>query len=167
MKKLLIVAFVTIMGVGAANAQEGILNGGLNVGVPTGDANDFYGLTLGAELNYMYPVADGFTLGPSIQYSHFFGKDVEVLGGSSIEVSDASFLPISGAARFNVSDKFVVGANLGYAVGLSDGLDGGFYYRPLVGYKIGDTTQLNLSYSGITNDGVDVNNISLGVMFGI
>ncbi|OAD46143.1 transporter [Polaribacter atrinae] len=167
MKKLLIVAFVTIMGVGAVNAQEGVLNGGLNVGVPTGDANDFYGLTLGAELNYMYPVAEGFTLGPSIQYSHFFGKDVEVLGGSTIEVSDASFLPISGAARFNVSEKFVVGANLGYAIGLSEDLDGGFYYRPVVGYKIDDTTQLNISYSGISNDGLEMNNVSLGVMFGI
>jgi len=167
MKKLLIVAFVTIMGVGVVNAQEGVLNGGLNVGVPTGDANDFYGLTLGAELNYMYPVADGFTLGPSIQYSHFFGKDVEVFGGSSIDISDASFLPISGAARFNVSDKFVVGANLGYAIGLSEDLDGGFYYRPVVGYKIDDTTQLNISYSGILNDGLEMNNVSLGVMFGI
>ncbi|MCL7764198.1 hypothetical protein MPF19_12285 [Polaribacter sp. Z014] len=167
MKKLLLVAFVAIMGVSSINAQEGILNGGVNVGIPTGDANDFYGLTLGAELNYMFPISEGFTFGPSVQYSHFFGKDIDVIGVSSIEVSDASFLPISGAARFNVSEKFVVGANLGYAVGLSDGLDGGFYYRPLVGYKVGDSTQLNVSYSGITNDGIDVNNISLGVMFGI
>ncbi|WP_343330120.1 hypothetical protein [Polaribacter staleyi] len=167
MKKLMVVAFLAIMSVSSVNAQEGVLNGGLNIGIPTGDANDFYGLTLGAELNYMFPVAEGFTLGPSVQYSHFFGKDIDVFGGESIEVSDASFLPISGAARFNVSEKFILGANLGYAIGLSDGLDGGFYYRPVVGYKIGDTTQLNLSYSGITNDGIDVNNISLGVMFGI
>ncbi|PQJ73336.1 hypothetical protein [Polaribacter butkevichii] len=167
MKKLMVVAFLAIMSVSSVNAQEGVLNGGLNIGIPTGDANDFYGLTLGAELNYMFPVAEGFTLGPSVQYSHFFGKDVDVFGGESIEVSDASFLPISGAARFNVSEKFILGANLGYAIGLSDDLDGGFYYRPVVGYKIGNTTQLNLSYSGITNDGIDVNNISLGVMFGI
>ncbi len=163
----MVVAFLAIMSVSSVNAQEGVLNGGLNIGIPTGDANDFYGLTLGAELNYMFPVAEGFTLGPSVQYSHFFGKDVDVFGGESIEVSDASFLPISGAARFNVSEKFILGANLGYAIGLSDDLDGGFYYRPVVGYKIGNTTQLNLSYSGITNDGIDVNNISLGVMFGI
>ena len=166
MKKVLLVAFVAIMGVSSINAQEGVLNGGLNVGIPTGDANDFYSVTLGAELNYMFPVADGFTLGPSVQYSHFFGKDVD-FGAVTVDTPDASFLPISGAARFNVSDKFVVGANLGYAVGLSDDLDGGFYYRPVVGYKIGDTTQLNVSYSGIANDGVDVNSISLGVMFGI
>ncbi|WP_166382061.1 transporter [Polaribacter sp. 11A2H] len=166
MKKVLLVAFVAIMGVSTINAQEGVLNGGVNVGIPTGDANDFYGVALGAELNYMFPVADGFTLGPSVQYSHFFGKDQD-FGGVTFETSDASYLPISGAARFNVSEKFVVGANLGYAVGLSEDLDGGFYYRPVVGYKIGDTTQLNISYSGISNDVLDMNNVSLGVMFGL
>ena len=166
MKKVLLVAFVAIMGVSTINAQEGVLNGGVNVGIPTGDANDFYGAALGAELNYMFPVADGFTLGPSVQYSHFFGKDIDTALGT-VEVSDASYLPISGAARFNVSEKFVVGANLGYAVGLSEDLDGGFYYRPVVGYKIGDTTQLNISYSGISNDVLDMNNVSLGVMFGL
>ncbi|WP_218599366.1 transporter [Polaribacter sp. NJDZ03] len=166
MKKVLLVAFVAIMGVSTINAQEGVLNGGVNVGIPTGDANDFYGAALGAELNYMFPVADGFTLGPSVQYAHFFGKDIDTALGT-VEVSDASYLPISGAARFNVSDKFVVGANLGYAVGLSEDLDGGFYYRPVVGYKIGNTTQLNVSYSGISNDGLEMNNVSLGVMFGL
>ncbi|QNM86245.1 hypothetical protein H9W90_03750 [Polaribacter pectinis] len=167
MKKLLFVAFLAIVGLSKTNAQEGVLNGGFNVGIPTGDVSDLTSFTLGAELNYMFPVAQGFTLGPSVQYSHFFGKDVDLVGGGTLEVSDASFLPISGAARFNVSDSFVLGANIGYAVGLNDGNDGGFYYRPIVGYKIGDTTQLNLSYSGISNDGLTFSNVSLGVMFGI
>lgn len=166
MKKLLLAAFVAIIGVSSINAQEGVLNGGLNVGIPTGDTNDFYGLTLGAELNYMFPVAEGFTLGPSVQYSHFFGKDYD-FGGITFETEDASFLPISGAARFNVSEKFVVGANVGYAIGLSDDYDGGFYYRPVVGYKVGERTQLNISYSGISNEGLDLNSVNLGFMFGI
>ena len=162
MKKILFVAFLAIAGLGTINAQQGVLNGGFNVGLPTGDSDDGYSFVLGGELNYMYPVADGFTLGPSVQYTHFFGKEFQ-----GFDVPDASFLPLSAAARFNVSEKFVVGANLGYALGLSDGLDGGFYYRPLVGYKIGDTTQLNLSFSGISMDGATASNVSLGVMFGI
>ncbi|TXD49107.1 transporter [Polaribacter sp. IC073] len=167
MKKVFFIAFLAIASLGELSAQEGVLNGGFNIGAPTGDTADLSNLTLGAELNYMYPVAAGFTLGPSIQYNHFFGKDVDVIGGGTFEVSDASFLPISGAARFNVSDKFVVGANLGYAVGLDDNYDGGFYYRPIVGYKIGEKTQLNVSYSGISNDGTNFSNVSLGVMFGL
>ncbi|AQS93278.1 hypothetical protein BXQ17_03930 [Polaribacter sp. BM10] len=166
MKKVLFIAFLAIVGLGKVNAQEGVLNGGFNVGLPTGDVSDLNSFTLGAELNYMFPVAEGFTLGPSVQYSHFFGEEVETIGGT-FDVSDSSFLPISGAARFNVSEKFVLGANIGYALGLDEGNDGGFYYRPIVGYKIGDTTQLNLSYSGISNDNLTFSNVSLGVMFGI
>jgi len=162
MKKVLFIVFLAIAGVSNVNAQEGVLNGGFNLGLPTGDVSETYTFVLGAELNYMFPVADGFTLGPSVQYSHFFGDEV---GG--FEISDASFLPISGAARFNVSEKFVVGANLGYAIGIDEGNDGGFYYRPVVGYKIGETTQLNISYSGISMDGGTFSNVSLGVMFGI
>ena len=61
----------------------------------------------------------------------------------------------------------MLGANIGYAVGLDEGNDGGFYYRPLVGFKVGETTQLNFSYSGISNEGTTISNVSLGFMFGL
>ena len=167
MKKVLFIAFLAIAGLGKMNAQQGVLNGGLNVGIPVGDADNVSNFTLGAELNYMFPVAEGFTLGPSVQYSHFFGKEFDLGGGITAEASDLSFLPISGAARFNITNDFIVGANIGYAVGLDDGNDGGFYYRPIIGHKIGDNTQLNLSYSGISVDGGNISNICLGIMFGL
>ena len=65
---------------------------------------------------------------------------------------------------------FVVGADLGYAVALSpSGADGGFYYRPMVGYKLGDNMQLNLAYSGISQKSTSnsISYVSLGVMFGL
>ncbi|WP_405605406.1 hypothetical protein [Polaribacter sp. Asnod1-A03] len=166
MKKLVFIALLAIVSLNEVNAQEGVLNGGFNLGIPTGDVSDYSGFAMGAELNYMFPVYEGVTVGPSVQYSHFFGKEYD-LGGLTIEGSDTSFLPISGAARFNVSEDFVLGANLGYAVGLNEGNDGGVYYRPLIGYKIGSSSQLNLSYSGIDNDGYNFSNVSLGVMFGL
>lgn len=162
MKKLVFVVFLAILGLGTVNAQQGTLNGGFNIGLPTGDTSNVSSFTVGGELNYMFPIASGFTLGPSVQYTHYFGKEI---AGNSV---DSSFLPISAAARFNVSEKFVLGANLGYAVGLSpSGNDGGFYYRPVVGYKIGKTSQLNLSFSGISKNGGTVSSVNLGVMFGI
>jgi hypothetical protein len=166
MKKLLFIAFVAVIGLGSANAQKGVLNGGLNVGLPVGNADDISNFVLGAELNYMFPVAEGVTLGPSVQYSHFFGEEYEFLG-NTIEASDVSFLPVSGAVRFNITQDFVAGANLGYAIGLNDGNEGGFYYRPMLGYKIADNTQLNISYAGISNDGSDFSNIAIGIMFGL
>lgn len=166
MKKLFFVAFVAIVGLGSLNAQKGVLNGGINVGIPVGDIDDASSFALGAELNYMFPVAEGFTLGPSVQYSHFFVKDMEV-GAVTIKGEDLSYLPISAAARFNITEDFIAGANIGYAVGISENNDGGFYYRPMLGYKIADNTQLNISYSDISNDGVNISQIGLGVIFGL
>lgn len=166
MKKVLFIMLLTVASLGKMNAQEGVWNGGFNVGIPTGDTKDISSFTLGAELNYMFPVAEGFTLGPSVQYSHFFGKEYE-FGGITVEGSDTSFLPVSGAARFNISDSLVLGANVGYAFGLDDDNEGGFYYRPVLGIKVGESSQLNITYSDINNDAINFSNVSLGIMFGL
>ena len=164
MKKVLLVAIFAIFGLSTVNAQ-GVFNGGINIGIPSGDADNVSSFVLGGELNYMFPVSEGFTLGPSVAVSHFFGKEVTVLGTTFKQ--DATFLPIAGAARFNVSDSFVLGGDIGYALGLDSGNDGGFYYRPVIGYKIGDTTQLNVSYSNVNVNSANWASISLGVMFGL
>ena len=45
---------------------------------------------------------------------------------------------------------FTVGLDLGYAVGINDGNDGGVYYRPMFGYNINEKIQLNASYRGVS-----------------
>ncbi|QTE23036.1 transporter [Polaribacter cellanae] len=163
MKKVVFIAILAIASLGKMNAQNGVLNAGVNVGLPTGDASDASSFTLGAEVNYMFTVADGFTAGPSVSYSNFFGKKV-----AGTKVPNVSFLPVAGAARYNVAEDFVAGVDLGYAIGINPkNNDGGFYYRPMLGYKIADNTQLNVSYSGVSRDGGSISNVSVGIMFGI
>lgn len=166
MKKVFFIMFFAIASFSTMNAQKGVLNAGFNVGLPTADANDVSNITLGAELNYMFFVSKSFTLGPSVEYTHFFGKDYEVLG-TTIKGSDITYLPVSGAARFNISDSFIMGANVGYAIGLNEGNDGGFYYKPIIGYKLGESSQLNFSYSGFPTAAATFSNISLGIVFGL
>tara|TARA_R110001606_G_C15393671_1_gene651898 strand:- start:2098 stop:2589 length:492 start_codon:yes stop_codon:yes gene_type:complete len=163
MKKLLLIAVIALLGLNV-NAQEGKFNAGVNLGLPTGDLSKVSSFALSAEVNYMFTVAEGFTAGPSVQYTYFVGKD---FGGTK---TNASYLPLAAAGRYNVSEMFVVGADLGYAVALSpSGADGGFYYRPMVGYKLGDNMQLNLAYSGISQKSTSnsISYVSLGVMFGL
>lgn len=86
----------------------------------------------------------------------------------TIDGEDATFLPIAAAARFNVSDAFSLGADLGYAVGLApDGNDGGFYYAPRAAYSVSDLIDIVLGYRGVSLDGGSWNIISLGLEFGI
>ncbi|CAL2092660.1 OMP_b-brl domain-containing protein [Tenacibaculum sp. 190524A02b] len=182
MKKLLLVA---MMAFGfAMNAQDGQFNVGANFGLPIGTTGDVSSFVLGAEVNYLFEVSDDFKVGPSVSYNYFFGKDVDTnvggnLGGllnglvnqltESLGISgDSSYMPIAAAARYNVSEAFVLGADLGYAIGISPSANnGGFYYRPMVGYNVAEKIMIQATYSGVSTDGSTASNIGLGVMFGL
>jgi len=163
MKKLCIVAVVAIFSFTSINAQGGF-NIGANLGLPTSDAGDFYSFVAGAEANYLFEISDEFKVGPSVSYINYFGDTF--LG---FDFPDASFLPIAAAARYNVSEKFVAGADLGYAIGINpNGNDGGFYYRPLVGYNVSEKIMLQATYSGVSiSGGGTFGNFGVGAMFSI
>ncbi|SEB42868.1 hypothetical protein SAMN04489761_0656 [Tenacibaculum sp. MAR_2009_124] len=137
MKKFLVAA-IMLFGL-AVNAQEGELNVGGTIGLPVGDASDAFDVTGSIEANYLFSVSEKFKVGPSVSYVHFNG-----------EGADVAFLPLAAAARYSVSDKFIVGADLGYGIGVRpEGNDGGFYYRPMVGYKVTDKITLHANYSAV------------------
>ncbi|WP_440881188.1 outer membrane beta-barrel protein [Tenacibaculum sp. C7A-26P2] len=184
MKKLLVAAMM-VFGL-AANAQEGQFNVGANFGLPLGDSSDYTSFAMSAEVNYLFSVSDDFKVGPSVSYLHYIAKDAkdvkEVFGpltgvinsmvdNFSVEttgIEDSSFLPIAVAARYNVAENFTLGADLGYAVGISPkGNDGGFYYRPMVGYNISEKIALQATYAGVSKEITSYSNISLGVMFAL
>ncbi|NNK81729.1 MAG: hypothetical protein HKO92_01270 [Flavobacteriaceae bacterium] len=142
-----------------ATAQE--FRAGFNVGLPTGDAGDAYTFALGADLSYMWNVSDTFDAGLAAGYSHF------MLDGD-FEGDDASFLPIAVAGRFAASEDFSIGADLGYGIGISpDGNDGGFYYRPVLGYNLSESMQLTGSYRGVSVDGGTFSSVTLGLNFAL
>lgn len=43
-----------------------------------------------------------------------------------------------------------VGLDLGYAIGINDGNDGGVYFKPMFGYNITDMIQLNAAFRGVS-----------------
>ncbi len=162
MKKLFLAIVMLTFGI-ALNAQDGKFNVGANIALPIGDSSNAFSFGFSAEANYLFEVSDDFQVGPSASLVYYFGKSE-----NGFEVSDASFLPLAAAGRFNVSDEFTLGADLGYAIGISpDGNDGGFYYRPLVGYNISEDMMVQASYSGVSSNGATFSNISLGVVFGL
>ncbi len=164
MKKLLLAIAMVTFGI-TLNAQEGTFNVGANIGLPLGDAGDAYSFSYGGEVNYLFGLSDDFELGASFSYLQFLGKDQTfTAGGTEVTVEGASvaFLPVAAAARYNVSEKFVLGADLGYAIGVDTGLDSGFYYRPMVGYKVMDNITLQATYSGISVNDTNVGVVGLG-----
>ncbi len=108
-------------------------------------------------------MSEGLSVGPSASYLTFFGKD-----NAGFKADNAAFIPLAAAGRFMASDKFTVGLDLGYGIGISpDGNDGGFYYRPMVGYSVGDNMMVQATYSGISVEGGTFANMALGIVFGL
>lgn len=155
MKKLFITLFVVIMGVSSAYSQAH-LKLGVNAGLPVGDAADVSSFQLGADLAYMFNAIPILDVGPMVGYSHFFGDD---------GFDDMQFLPAAVAGRLNFPG-ITVGLDLGYAVGLNDGNDGGFYYRPQLGFRFLGLG-LIASYQSINVDPVNISSVNLGVEFGL
>jgi hypothetical protein len=163
MKKLMIAAFA-VFAFAQVNAQE--FKGGINLGLPIGDAGDAYTFNITADLNYLWDVADNFKAGIATGLSYNFGDSIDLGEFGSVDVDDALFLPIAGAARYSFADSFAVGIDLGYAIGLApSGNDGGFYFAPRLEYGITDSLDIVAAYRSVSDNGsFDV--ITLGIQFG-
>jgi len=166
MKKVLFIAAFVLVGLGNVNAQNGSFNAGVSIGFPTGDISDISSLAISVEANYLFEISDQFKVGPSISYLHYIGKK-DILG-SGFDADDISFLPIAAAARFAASEKFTIGADLGYGIGISpDDIEGAFYYRPMVGYNISEKVMLQATYTGMSKEGSTISNFGVGAMFSL
>ncbi len=65
----------------------------VNAGVPLGDADDFSKFIFGADIAYLFGVADVFSVGPLVGYSHFLGE------GDGV---DFHFIPFAASGRFGL-----------------------------------------------------------------
>lgn len=162
MKKLFCLAVAAVLSLSALQAQTFKI--GATVGLPAADAADISTFVLGIDAYYYFTDIDDFiNIGGTVGFRNFFGDEIRVLG-QTVEIDDAQFLPVAAAGRLKVFGLFGAGADVGYAFGLSDGLDGGFYFRPVLTFDIADTIELNASYESIS-DNATWGNLNVGVLF--
>lgn len=152
MKKLLLLitfVFVSII----TQAQDGQLQLGAQLGIPTGNAGDAFSIALGVDGNYLFTIEDQFSLGPASALILYLGKE---------NVSNSLLWPLAAAGRFRASDKVDLGLDFGFVIGLSNaGND--VYFKPSIGYYIEDNMQLYAGYTGLGDTG----HFTLGVMFSL
>lgn len=138
----------------------------VSAGLPVGDIKDQTSFAVSADLYFMKSINSTVGFGVTTGYTMYFGKDFDTALGT-VEGPNTSYLPLAGAIRLNLTEDLSFGTDVGYAFGLSDNVDGGFYYKPTIGFNIGDESQLMLSYQGISEDGFNVNYVGLGFAFGL
>ncbi|PRX54678.1 outer membrane beta-barrel protein [Flagellimonas meridianipacifica] len=163
MRKLVFIAAALLVGSLTVQAQ-GQFRAGADLALPIGDAADLTTFGIAVDLAYIFEIDDNFQAGPFAAFGHFFGEDIES-GSFTIEIDDVQFLPVGGTAIYNFNDQFSARGYLGYAIGINEGNDGGFYYSPEIAYSISDAIDIVLAYKGVTTDGDSFDAISLGVDF--
>ena len=164
MKKILMTA-LALFAFGFANAQddEGGFKAGIHVGLPMGDAGDFYNLNVGVDLAYMFPVAEGFVAGVTTGYSYYSGKEFDY--GFGAEKFNGAFIPVAATAQYSLSETFFLGLDLGYALYVGDGEgDGGLYYQPKVGYQM-EKIEVYLGYKGIAVEETSISSVNIGAAY--
>lgn len=164
MKKIFLLFLMALMGFTSAYSQ-GHFKVGANAGIPVGDASDVANFQLGADIGYMFDAIPLLEVGGMLGYSHFFNDQEVEFGELNFQGNDVQFLPVALSARAKLP-TFFVGLDLGYAFGLNDGNDGGFYYRPHVGYDF-LMLGLILSYQGISVDGTNIASVNIGAEFSL
>ena len=162
MKKLSLI-MVMLLGFTFMNAQEGSnwLKLGVHAGIPTGDAGDVSSFALGLDAKYQFLNYDSFGIGVATGYTNYFGKEE-----NGISWDDFGVVPVAALFRYYPTENFFIGTDLGYGflTGV-EGADGGFYYRPEIGYHSNDWNIFGY-YAGVSNDW-NVANVGIGVNYNI
>jgi hypothetical protein len=167
MKKI-ILTVAAVFAFGVASAQDGKFKAGVNLGLPMGDIKDSYSFSAGLDVAYMWSVSDKFQAGITTGYAHYMGKSEDIdtgFGVMTIDFEDAGFIPLAGSLQYSVSDNIFLGADVGYALGVSpSGNDGGFLYQPKIGYQT-DKIEVYGGYKGISVDGGTFSSVNLGLNY--
>lgn len=161
MKNLILGLALLFFGTGAM-AQEGFKLG-FQGGLPINEYNDVLGVVIGVDAGYMWALGEVVDLGVDISYIYGFPEKFRE-GTILVDLPSIQFLPVAASVRIWPSNSFSFGVDAGQAFGISDGNDGGLYYRPIIGYLMGAQTEVNLSYTGIAIDGEPWATVTLGVL---
>lgn len=164
MKKLVLFAVFMATALTSSYAQNG-WKLGVRGGFPLAETEEISSFNLSADLFFHLPVSDRVSLGGATGYTRFFGKTID--GGLfTVEVEDFSFIPVAFSARGSITNEAFLSADLGYAFGIEEDLDGGFYYQGKLGWT---NTEIDvfIYYQGITLENDSATSLGAGIAFGL
>lgn len=171
MNKKTVVLVVAFMAIGFSSMAQYVdrssFKAGFYAGLPVGDASEVSSFALGLDLAYHWGVSEMFDAGLASGFLNAFGETESVTVGDVTvegEFGDYQIIPLAAALRLYPTYDFKLGADVGYAVGINEGNEGGFYLRPTMGYNISGNTELNVSYMNISNNG-NFSMVALGILF--
>ncbi|WP_444738629.1 hypothetical protein [Ornithobacterium rhinotracheale] len=172
MKKLFLLVIFAVASV--ANAQIGHFKLGANVALPVSDLSNFYSISVGADVAYMFNVAPSFDVGLVSGYQYFFGEDLNFSKTGDLEydklvdefkkIPNSWIIPLAIQLKYNATPKLFVSTDLGLSIGKKDDMSTSFYYQPRVGYQV-NQHEIALGYRGFSRNGQGSGAVSLGYAY--
>ena len=152
----LIIFVITSLTLQAQYVDRTNFRAGIHGGLVVGDFSEAYSFVLGLDIYHHWGVSKAIDVGIATGFSNAFGETQEFSDvGVSIEnkFDNAQFLPVAGSFRLYPTRGFKIGGDVGYALGINKGNDGGFYYRPSIGIDMnGGTKEFNISYLAVNGE---------------
>ncbi|RAJ16230.1 hypothetical protein [Olleya aquimaris] len=169
MKKIISLVFIAFLSVNAF-AQEDMTEQEspktddvklrLSIGTTAGDdmSRERFATNYSFDFTYLTPIANNFKVGLDLGLTKISTNDNKTISTNFTK----GYVSLCGTFRiYNDTGKFYFGSDLGYAYGLGDG---GFIYRPKLGFQISDCSGINVTYTDLNSD-VQYNSVSLGYEF--
>lgn len=167
-----LVAVMFFLGMGFYGTSQYVdrtnFRAGLVGGIVTGDYSEDYSLNLGLDIYQHWGVSREIDLGLTTGFSNAFGEKQTITNGGltpETEFDNIQFIPVGGSFRIYPTSGFKFGGDVGYAIGVNKGNEGGFYYRPSLGIDLNQgSSELNISYF-VVNDDASFASVLLGYLF--
>lgn len=159
--KIVTIVFI-LLGMGLF-AQKG-MKLGIHGGLPLEEFREELSIVAGLDLGYRWGISEVVDLGIMTGFVNGFPEkyDRELF---SADLPNIQFVPLAGSIRVWTSNSFSFGADIGQAIGINDGNEGGLYYRPTMACLMGAQTEVNFSYTGIELDDSTWSTLTLGVLY--
>lgn len=146
-----------------ASSQEGFKIGA-HGGIPLGDFNNQIGIVIGADIGYLWSPNKVFDLGLKSGIIHGFPETFKA-ETISVKLPSVQFVPVVASVRIWAAKSFSFGGDVGHAFGLNKGNEGGFYYRPQIGFQVGPQSEINFSYTAIDLGEATWSTVTLGYVY--
>ncbi len=164
MHKKVLTCIIVVWTLMSGHAQkENIWTVGIHSGLVIGDYEDSFSINTGLDVSYLYGLSKKIYVGGAVGLTNYLGKDSVRTGNVINDVDDIQFVPVAVSLRLSPFKSFLGGADIGYAIGINEENDGGFYLSPRLTYMV---KKLQV-YAGYRLIGLDENlsSIQLGFAF--
>lgn len=156
MKKILSVALMALFCLTISAQEETTetkmtdeIKASVNIGSTIGNQfnRDAYSTNMGADFSYFVNVTKDVMVGPVIGVKYIL-QDKSI--GDMLKDRNGTYISFGAAARlYTDNDKFYIGGDAGYAVGLEEG---GIYYRPMIGMVLSDWLGVYASFVEVDDE---------------